>query len=108
VRKLTQEIADLKAQGSRYQGDKGAANTPDNAAYITLASQLASAQSEIGSLQRQITELEARQINIRQRLEQTPQVEESYNALLIERNNTRAKYEDLMRKAMEASMALWL
>jgi polysaccharide chain length determinant protein (PEP-CTERM system associated) len=108
VRKLTQEIADLKAQGSRYQGDQGAANTPDNAAYITLASQLASAQSEIGSLQRQITELEARQINIRHRLEQTPQVEESYNALLIERNNTRAKYEDLMRKAMEASMALGL
>jgi polysaccharide chain length determinant protein (PEP-CTERM system associated) len=104
VRKLTQEITDLKAQRDQA-GESGEENPPDNTAYITLASQLASTQSEIASTQRQIAELEAREAKFRGRLEKTPQVEETYNALLIERNNTRAKYEDLMRKVMEANVA---
>jgi polysaccharide biosynthesis transport protein len=106
VRKMKKEIEDLKQQRAQMQKnglDDG--NRPDNTAYITLASQLASTQAEIGSYQRQIAELESRADNFRKRLEKTPQVEETYNALLTERNNTNAKYTDLMRKVMEASVA---
>ena len=41
----------------------------------------------------------------RQRIANTPKVEEAYKAILIERDNTQAKYDDLMRKHMEARVA---
>ena len=41
----------------------------------------------------------------RQRIANTPKVEEAYKAILIERDNTQAKYNDLMRKHMEAKVA---
>jgi polysaccharide biosynthesis transport protein len=106
VRKMKKEIEDLKRQRAQMQKSGiGDSNRPDNTAYITLASQLASTRAELGSYQRQISELESRANTFRKRLEKTPQVEETYNALLTERNNTQAKYTDLMRKVMEASVA---
>ncbi|MDJ0784828.1 MAG: Wzz/FepE/Etk N-terminal domain-containing protein [Desulfosarcinaceae bacterium] len=106
VRKLKQEIEDLKHQRDQSKNGRSSnGDAPDNAAYVTLASQLSSTRSEIKSLQRQISELDARTGTFRQRMEKTPLVEESYNALLIERDNTRGKYEDLLRKVMEANVA---
>jgi polysaccharide chain length determinant protein (PEP-CTERM system associated) len=105
VRKMKQEIEDLKRQRAQVQSGKRDGGQPDNTAYITLAAQLASTRAEIGSFHRQITEMEIRVAEFHKRLEETPQVEETYNALLTERNNTHAKYTDLMRKVMEASVA---
>jgi polysaccharide biosynthesis transport protein len=105
VRKMKKEIKDLKQQRTQIQNSKNDGSRPDNAAYITLASQLSSTRSEISSFQRQITEMETRAATFRKRLETTPQVEETYNSLLTERNNTHAKYTDLMGKVMEASVA---
>jgi uncharacterized protein involved in exopolysaccharide biosynthesis len=42
---------------------------------------------------------------MRRRVVAGPRVEEHYRVLLTERNNTQAKYDDLMRKAMEAKVA---
>jgi hypothetical protein len=41
----------------------------------------------------------------RHRIASTPKVEEVYSKILIERNNIQAKYDDLMKKYMEAKMA---
>jgi polysaccharide chain length determinant protein (PEP-CTERM system associated) len=77
----------------------------DNPAYITLASQLSSTQADIASIKRQILEAEKTVGVYRQRIANTPKVEEAYKAILIERDNTQAKYNDLMRKHMEAMVA---
>lgn len=105
VRKMKREIEDLKRQRAQVKNVGAGGNAPDNVAYITLASQLSSTRAEISALKRQIIDLETQADTYRKRIGKTPMVEETYNGLLIERNSTRAKYEDLMRKVMEASVA---
>ena len=78
---------------------------PDNPAYVTLAAQLVSTQAEIDSVQRQIKEAGSRREDYRQRTEATPRVEETYKAMMVERNNLQLKYDDLIKKVMEARVA---
>jgi polysaccharide biosynthesis transport protein len=78
---------------------------PDNPAYVTLASQLAGAQSEIESAKRQIEEMRRKRDDYRKRVETTPKVDETYKGLMSERNNLQVKYDDLMRKSMEAKVS---
>jgi polysaccharide chain length determinant protein (PEP-CTERM system associated) len=99
IEKLEKRIKELGENAHSTNG------LPDNPAYITLASQLASTQAEIESLKRQIIELKANAEVYRRRIEATPKVEETYKSLAIERNNTQAKYDDLVRKYMEAKVA---
>jgi protein tyrosine kinase modulator len=80
-------------------------NTPDNPAYITLTSQLSGIQTDIVSVKRQIKEANKMVTIYRKRIDNTPKVEETYNAILTQRNNTQAKHDDLMRKHMEAKVA---
>ncbi len=106
VRRTKIEIAELERK-LQSQGDHSsdAAVKPDNPTYVALASELASVQSKIGSAQQQIEELERRRNEYRRRLEMYPRVAEGYMNLMVERNNTQAKYDDLMRKFMEAKVA---
>ena len=97
IREIEQQ---LKEKGRGASGDR-----PDNPAYITLASQLAGNKSEIGSIRRQIAELRKKRDVYRKRMEATPQVEEGYKGLLVERGSLQAKYDDLNRKAMDAKVA---
>jgi succinoglycan biosynthesis transport protein ExoP len=99
---IKQKIEDKKSQ------KKSSQDRPDNTAYITLASQLSSTRAEIESLLEQESDLRVKADSYRQRIEETPKIEQEYNDLLIDRNNTRAKYQDLMRKVMEANVALGL
>lgn len=81
------------------------ADQPDNAAYVTLASQLASVQSEIDSTKRQIIDTQNKRDDYERRTAAGPKVEESYKALMVERTNTQMKYDDLMKRVMEARVA---
>ncbi len=106
VIKTKEEIEKLEKRINNIDNNTGATdNLPDNPAYITLASQLASTQAEIDSVKRQIINLNAKAQEYRRRIEATPKVEETYKALAVERNNTQAKYDDLVRKFMEAKVA---
>jgi polysaccharide chain length determinant protein (PEP-CTERM system associated) len=78
---------------------------PDNPAYITLASQLAGAQSEISSVKRQIGDLRRKREDFRKRIEESPRVEEGYRAYLVQRNNLQGKFDELTRKSMDAKVA---
>jgi len=102
IAKLEKELKDSAgiSDEPRYSN-----NTPDNPAYITLFSQLSSVQTDIVSAKRQIKEAHRTKNVYRKRIANTPKVEETYNAILIQRNNTQAKYDDLMRKYMEAKVA---
>jgi succinoglycan biosynthesis transport protein ExoP len=76
-----------------------------NPAYNALSYQLSSIRSDIGSAKRQIDDLNKKVTDIHNRTAATPKVEEGLKALIIDRNNTQLKYDDLMRKLMESRMA---
>jgi polysaccharide chain length determinant protein (PEP-CTERM system associated) len=112
VIKAKREIADLEKQISSSRGkDQAAAQdgrtapASDNPAHITLSSQLASTRLEIESTKRQLEALKAKAEQYRRRIEASPRVEKAYSALLLEKNNTQAKYNDLMAKYMESQVA---
>ena len=104
VVKTKAAIRDLEKQmKEKWGGASG--DRPDNPAYITLSSQLAGVQSEVGSIKRQIDELRKKRDDYRKRMEASPQVEEGYKGLLVERGSLQAKYDDLNRKTMDAKVA---
>jgi polysaccharide biosynthesis transport protein len=78
---------------------------PDNPAYVDLASRLVSVQGEAETVRRQINEMSKKRDEYYRRMEASPRVEESYKALLAERNNTQLKFDDLTKKTMEANVA---
>lgn len=104
VIKTKAEIADLEKK-LRITGEGPIGDKPDNPAYINIASQLASTQSEIDSLKKQIAAFQGKRDEYRRRIQASPRVEEGYRALTIERNNLQAKYDDLMKKHMETKVA---
>lgn len=78
---------------------------PDNPAYVSYASQLSSVRAEISTLERQTRDLEKKRNDYYRRIETSPRVEEAYKSLVAERNNIQVKFDDLMKKAMEARVA---
>ena len=109
VIKTRAEIARLEARiGSSGGGNTRKSGSPgksDNPAYVNLASQLAGVQSEIDSVNRQIGDLNRKKEDYRRRIENSPKVDETYKRLLSERNNTQVKYDDLIRKTLEAKIS---
>jgi polysaccharide chain length determinant protein (PEP-CTERM system associated) len=108
VIKTKAEIAELEKRLAATAKKGSSGSQPDNPAYITLASQLSSTQSDIESVKRQLVDLTKKKEDFQRRITASPRVEEHYKALLMERNNTQAKYDDLMRKKMEARVAYGL
>lgn len=106
VVKTKSEIAELKRKAllSSPVGSEKSTNI-DNPAYVTLNAQLSSTKSEINSLQRQIQELTQKEDEYRRRIEATLRIEEEYKSLISMRDNTQAKYNDLMKKFMEAKVS---
>jgi hypothetical protein len=70
-----------------------------------MAAELAATQSNIKSVNEQISDLVNKKDSYRRRLEKSPNVEEGYKSLQMVRDNVRAKYDDLARKFMEARVA---
>lgn len=105
VAKTKAEIAELEAIVNQNDKTPGEDDAPDNPAYITLASQLASTRTDIQSVKKQITALSEQKSVYEQRIAATPGVEETYNQLMIERRSLQAKYDDLMQKFMETRVA---
>jgi polysaccharide chain length determinant protein (PEP-CTERM system associated) len=105
VKKTRAEIAQLEEKVDAASSRATRAGPPDNPAYVTLAAQLASARSEIQSIQRQIERQTAEAAEVRRRIAATPKVEEEYGAMVASRNNTQTKVNELMRKLMDSRVA---
>ena len=99
------EIAELEKRVGQTGNPGSSSGPPDNPTYITLAAQLSSTQADIDSVQRQIREANEASYMYQGRIARTPKVEGEYKAILVERDNTQAKYNDLMQKHMEARVA---
>jgi polysaccharide biosynthesis transport protein len=115
VIKAKAEIAELEARveasvRANPEGAKKEAaylsnqDQADNPAYVNLASQLAGTISDVDSVKRQIEEQTKKRESYRRRTEATPRVDEEYKNLMVERNNAQLKYDDLMKKTMEAKV----
>jgi polysaccharide chain length determinant protein (PEP-CTERM system associated) len=113
VIKTKREIAELEGRIEKQSGGdrgKGKSNftivdQADNQAYVTLASQLAGTRSDIESVQRQIGDAEKKRGEYQRRIETSPRVDETYKALMVERNNVQRKFDDLTGKSMEAKVS---
>jgi polysaccharide chain length determinant protein (PEP-CTERM system associated) len=106
VIKTRAEIAELeKKVNPTGDGSQTVNKLPENPAYITLASHLSGTQADIQYTMGQIRDLEKEKSKYQIRIETTPRVEQEYTALMIELNNFRAKYDDLMKKLTEAKVA---
>ena len=112
--KTKAEIVDLEkrlsvsdSEDSPQEGEPSPEESPiaaDNPVYVNLASQLASTQAEIELVKKQIEDAKQQRKEYQRRIEGTPRVEEEYRSLLMERDNTHQKYNDLMAKHMEAKV----
>ena len=114
VKKTRMDIAVLEkrvallppeGQASPKKGLTSVADQPNNPSYVALASQLSGVQSDIEAAKRQIAELEKRREDYVRRTEAAPRVEETYKTLMAERTNTETKYQDLMKRVMEAKVS---
>ena len=105
---LKKEIDELGKRTNCQINKNNISNTvgkPTNPAYINIASQLSSAQSEIQSVKQQIANYEKKSNLLREYIKSTPVVEQEYRKLLMERDSLKIKYDDLMQKFMEARVA---
>ena len=80
-------------------------DTSRNPAYLALSNDLSRTRTETESIQRQIVDANKIADQFRLHIANTPIVEEKYNSILNEINTTQAKYDDLMRKHLEAKVA---
>jgi len=104
--KCRSEIAQIEESlGQEPQGARVSRRRPDNPAYIALDSELAGVCTEIRSSEAQLSDLRERLSGYRRNVWASPQVETEYKGLMMARDNTRAKYDDLMRKVMEARVS---
>jgi polysaccharide chain length determinant protein (PEP-CTERM system associated) len=105
VAKTKQEITELERRLSSGRQQTALGGQSDNPAYIALSAQLAGVRSDINSVNKQISDTRSRRDSYRNRIESGPRTEEQYKVLISERNNLQAKYDDLMKKGMEAKVA---
>lgn len=104
--KTRQQIKALEQQlKSKKETDSDASENMKNNTYVTISSQLASTQSEIASVKRQIAEARKKENLYRSRIEATLGIEGQYSTMLLEQQNMKTKYGDLMQKLMEAKVA---
>ena len=103
IQALETEIAHLSAQ--QKNPSPAVMVKPDNPAYINLATQIESACLQIKARKKERGELKNSLKDYQQRLEKTPQVEKAYSALTRDHESTWARYQETMKKLMEARVA---
>lgn len=78
---------------------------PENPAYISMQSQLESANSELKTIRAKRGDLKAKMASYESRLEQAPQVEREYLDLNRDHENSIRRYQEVKAKLMEAEVA---
>jgi uncharacterized protein involved in exopolysaccharide biosynthesis len=107
VVKLKRAIAALDATAAdTTKREPGAAKKkPDNPAFITLQTQIESANLELQSLRAQRLDLQAKLDGLETRMQQAPEVEREYFDLSRDQENSVQRYRELKAKLMQAEVA---
>jgi polysaccharide biosynthesis transport protein len=103
VKRQERTIQDLQARIASGEKDQGsyASRTP---AVVQLETQLNGVETQIGALEAQRAELRNKQANLQTRLQSTPEVERTYDALNREAIGARQVYDQLNSKQMDADI----
>lgn len=106
---LSKEVALLRADveelSKKQFMPKVEDQKPENPSYISLQTQIASADLEIGNAQKDLEQLKAAYADYQKRVEMTPQVEQEYRVLERDYTNAQAKYQETMGRLMAAREA---
>ncbi len=109
VIKLEKEVKLLKTQVESLESQTAAntisENNPENPAYISLKTQIASAEMEIRSLNQVKRQLEEKINRYQQLIDNTPLVEKEYNDLVRDQQADQLKYQEIMNKLMDAKVS---
>lgn len=110
VVKLRREVAALERSINEKahmieSGISHKEENPDNPAYINLKTQIATVQTTIKNLESDKDAIQKDLAEYRRRIEMSPLVEKEYNELTRNYDLTKAKYDDLMNKLMNAKVA---
>ncbi|MCK4379115.1 MAG: hypothetical protein KAW01_07210, partial [Deltaproteobacteria bacterium] len=109
VIKLEKEVKLLKTQVESLKSQTAAntvsENNPENPAYISLKTQIASAEMEIRFLNQGKKQLEEKINNYQQLIDNAPLVEKEYNDLIRDQQADQLKYQEIMSKLMEAKVS---
>jgi len=109
VIKLEKEVKLLKTQVESLKSQTAAntisENNPENPAYISLKTQIASAEMEIRSLNQGKRQLEEKINRYQQLIDNTPLVEKEYNDLVRDQQADQLKYQEIMNKLMDAKVS---
>jgi len=103
VKRLERAIQNQKARIAAGEKDNGnsLARTP---AVVQLETQLNGVETQIAALGQQRKELREKAVNLQGRLQSTPEVELTYDALTREATTARRLYEQLNNKRMDAEV----
>jgi len=77
---------------------------PDNPAYITVQTQLKTVETEIKSNTSKRKRLEAKLIDLEERVSKSPQVEKEFMLLSREQQNAISRFQDIKARQMEAEI----
>ncbi|MGB5260823.1 MAG: Wzz/FepE/Etk N-terminal domain-containing protein [Gammaproteobacteria bacterium] len=108
VKSLRRQVAGLESEIRQVSASPKVSlptATPDNPAYVNLKTQLAAANSEIGSLRAKRAELVTKVADYEARLMQTPKSEQEYRAIARDLDNASARYQEISAKQMTAEVA---
>ena len=109
VIRLEKEVARLKddvaALSEKQTVPKAEDEKPKNPAYISLQTQIASAQMEIDNALKEVKLLKKNYENYQRRVENTPKVEQQYRILERDYANAQAKYQETMNRLLGAREA---
>jgi uncharacterized protein involved in exopolysaccharide biosynthesis len=108
VKSLRRQVASMESEISEAAASPASrlpAATPDNPAYVNLKTQLAAANSEIGSLRAKRTQLVTKVADYESRLVQTPKSEQEYRAIARDLDSASARYQEISAKQMTAEVA---
>ena len=94
----------LKQETKNEDKDSVEEIKPQNPAYISIESQLASINGEIKSLQSQKEEINKKLAEYEKRMEQAPMVEKEYKFILRDYNATVNRHSELQSKQMSAEI----
>ena len=104
VKKLKNEIERLDQTPATVNPPKQITE-PENPAYISLTTQIKSAEADVTSLHSQQAGLREKLQMYRQRLEEAPKVEQEYLALTRDYQNASQKHQEVMNKILEARIS---
>ncbi len=109
VIRLKKEVARLKADVAALSEKqtvlKFEEEKPENPSYISLQTQIVSAQMEIDNAHKELKLLKVKYDDYRKRVERSPQVEQQYRVLKRDYANAQAKYQETMNRLLAAREA---